>query len=173
MPHEQVQWFRKDSVHDSDDIHARQSCTYYSIINVNKANYPFLSSYEQAQTWTLTRTISNNPKRYQSSIENIHLTAPITPLLKSKHVDYENVKIKKNRSNSVLPSSSSIEKYKSTAALQQSSSIDRNNGINIPIKTITTTNSFKQKKDSNLKRARSTIKPMRVIHSNGEFVVRI
>jgi hypothetical protein len=176
MPREQVQWFMKESVHDSAKLHAQQCCTYYSIVNVNKANHPYLSSYEQEQTWTLSRTISNNHKRYQSSIENIHLSGPIS----SKHVNYENIKIKKDRSNSVLPFGSSSQKYISSTLLYPSSkkmnSIDhqeqQQQQKTLPIKVITNDKSDK-KNDSSIKKSRSLNKPMRVIHSNGEFVVRI
>ncbi|CAF4350988.1 unnamed protein product, partial [Rotaria socialis] len=150
MPREQVEWFTKESVHDSDKIQARQRCTYYSIVNVNKKNYPYLSSYEQEQTWTLTRTISNNHKRYQSSIENIHLTMP-TSSLKTKRRDYENISVIKNRSNSLVPT----QKYTSSLSSSSSSSsllslhypsINKNSFVNpiqktVPVKAITKTNS--------------------------------
>jgi hypothetical protein len=179
MPREQVEWFMKESVHDNDKIHAQQCCTYYSIVNVNKTNYPFLSSYEQEQTWTLTRTISNNHKRYQSSIENIHLTIPISSL-KTKHVDYENIKVKKNRFNSLLPPIPPSQKYTSSTSFH-SSSTNMNSTIHqeqqqekkiVPIKPLTN-NNYNLKNVSNIKKSRPLTKPMRVIHANGEFVVRI
>jgi hypothetical protein len=180
MPREQVEWFMNESIHDNDKIHAQQSCTYYSIVNVNKTNYPFLSSYEQEQTWTLTRTISNNHKRYQSSIENIHLTTPYSSS-KIKYGDYENMKIKKNRSNSILlPGTSSSQKYISSTAIHPFST-NMNSTIHqeqkeeqkiLPIKTIIN-NNLNMKNDLNIKKTRSLNKPMRVIHADGEFVVRI
>jgi hypothetical protein len=180
MPREQVQWFTKESVHDTSKIQAQQSCTYYSIINVNKSNYPFLSSYEQEQTWTLARTISNNHKRYQSSIENIHLSVPISSSSKTKHVNYENIKIKKGRSNSVLPFGLSPQKYISSTSLypflKKMNSTDQQQEQqqqkNLPIKIITNDKS-NLKNDLSIKKSRPLSKPMRVIHSNGEFVVRI
>ena len=172
MPREQAQWFMKESIHDN----AKQSCTYYSIVNVNKNNYPYLSSYEQEQTWTLTRSMSNNHKRYQSSIENIHLTLPKSS---TKHVDYENVKIKKERSHSVLPLGLSAQRYTSSTSLYPSSS-KKMNSIDhqdkqktLPIKAIRNEKSNKKNEPSVVKKSRPFSKPMRVIHSNGEFVVRI
>lgn len=178
MPREQVQWFAKESVHNSDQVHAKQSCTYYSIVNVNKSKYPFLSSYEKEQTWTLTRTISNNHKRYQSSIENIHLTVP-TPALKSKRVDYENIQIKSNPANALPAPSPALEKYTSSTSLQPAP-LKSNSNVHhgkrerktVPIKTVIYENS-KQKSSLPGKTSRPFSKPMRVIHSNGEFVVRI
>jgi len=176
MPREQVEWFMNESVHDSDKIHAQQSCTYYSIINVNKTNYPFLSSYEQEQTWTLTRTISNNHKRYQSSIENIHLTTPYSSS-KINYGDYENIKIKKNQSNSILPPGTSSQKYISSAAIypfstNMNSTVHQEEQKTLPIKTIIN-NNLNMENDLNIKKSRLINKPMRVIHANGEFVVRI
>ena len=169
MPREQVQWFMKESVHDSEKIHAQQSCTYYSIVNVNKANYPFSSSYEQEQTWTLRRTISNNHKRYQSSIENIHLTVP-TPTVKTKPVEYENIKVDKIRSNSLVSSSQLAQKYISSTSLHPTSA--KNNPA--PHQEQKSQDRLeRQNDDSDMKKSRPFSKPMRVIHSNGEFVVRI
>jgi hypothetical protein len=176
MPREQVQWFMNESIHDSGKIHAEQSCTYYSIVNVNKSNYPFLSSYEQEQTWTLTRTISNNHKRYQSAIENIHLTIPMSSS-KTKHVDYENIKIKNDRSSSRLPPISSTQKYISSTSLHpipvhMNSTVQKQEEKPVPIQT-RNSNNLNLKNDSNIRKSRPFTKPMRVIHSNGEFVVRI
>ncbi|CAF1163480.1 unnamed protein product [Rotaria sordida] len=169
MPSEQVEWFMKQSVHDSDKIHAQQSCTYYSIVNVNKTNNPYLSSYEQEQTWTLTRTISNNHKRYQSSIENIHLTMPISSL-KTKHPNYENINIRKNRSISLLPS----QKYTSLSSVHSSSSANRNSMVHQEQKILPITNStLNSKVNSNLKNSLSLTKSMRTIPASGDFVVRI
>ncbi|CAF1407157.1 unnamed protein product [Rotaria sp. Silwood1] len=164
MPREHVEWFMKQSVHDSDKIHAQQSCTYYSIVNVNKTNNPYLSSYEQEQTWTLTRTISNNHKRYQSSIENIHLTMPISSL-KTKHPDYENINIRKDRSTSLLPSN----RYPSSSSSSRHSSATTMNSMmhqEQQILPITNSNSI-------LKHSLSLSKPMRTFPTNGNFVVRI
>ena len=169
MPREQVQWFREQSTDEKNHIHAQQSCTYYSIVNVNKNNYPFLSSYEKEQTWTLTRTISNNHQRYQSSIENIHLSVPST----NKRVNYENIPIKRTLTNSsILPT----QKYVSSTSLQpipiKVQSNNQHEQKISPVKTVIYENS-KPKCDLVEKNARPLSKPMRVIHSNGEFVVRI
>jgi len=156
MPLAHVEWFMKQSAHDSGKIQAQQCCTYYSVTNVNKTNYPFLSSYEQEQTWTLTRTMSNDHKHYQSSIENIYLTKP-TSALKTKYVNYENINIEKDRSISLFPS---LHRSLNTGM----NSVTHQEQKTLPIKTITNSNS-----NPNLKRFR----PMRVIHANGELVVRI
>ena len=177
MPREQVQWSMKESIDDNkNNIHAQQSCTYYSIVNVNKNNYPFMSSYEKEQTWTLTRTISNNHQRYQSSIENIHLTVPTTNgrSSKAKRVSYENIPIKRSLTNSIFPA----QKFVSSTSLQPIPiHIQSNNnpvGQKIcPVKTAVYENSKVKSEDRAEKQTRPFSKPMRVIHSNGEFVVRI
>ncbi|CAF1286607.1 unnamed protein product [Rotaria magnacalcarata] len=177
MPREQVEWFTKESVHDSDKIQARQRCTYYSIVNVNKKNYPYLSSYEQEQTWTLTRTISNNHKRYQSSIENIHLTMPASSL-KTKRRDYENTGVIKNRSNSLVPSQKCTPPLSSSSLLSlHSPSINKNSFVNpiqktAPVKAITKSNS-NSKINSTTQISLPSTKLMRTIPVTGEFVVRI
>ncbi|CAF0826472.1 unnamed protein product [Adineta steineri] len=167
MPLEQVEWFMKQSKHDNGKVQARQCCTYYSVLNVNKPNYPFLSSYEQEQTWTLTRTISNSHKRYQSSIDNIYLTTPNLSL-KTKYIDYDKMKIENDRSLSLYtslrhrtPSSSrrsiNIKTDSHTHPEQKSSPIKiRNNNHN-----------------SNLNKPQLLPRLMRVIHANGELLVRI
>jgi hypothetical protein len=55
MPREQVEWFAKQSSRDDDNnkMYTRQYCTYRSVVNINKSNNPYGSSYEQEQTWTL------------------------------------------------------------------------------------------------------------------------
>jgi hypothetical protein len=165
MPREQVQWFKKESIHDSDKIHARQCCTYSSIVNFNKTNHPYLSSYEQEQTWTLTRTMSNSHKRYQSSIENIHLTMPIS-LLKPKHMDYENIKIEKDRSNSLLPPSQNY-----SSSLRSPSNVHQEQK-SLPIKRIPNFNSISKNK-SNIEKSPPLNKLMRIMHDNGKLIVRI
>jgi hypothetical protein len=188
MPRGNGEWYTKESVHDNNKLHARQCCSYYSVLNVNKTNYPFSSSYEQEQTWTLTRTMSNNHKRYQSSIENIHLTMPrssanniasVLNTMKSasndlpsntNHVDYENIKINKDQLSSLALS----QKYTSSSSLRSSrapmdlSVYQEPEQKSLPMKIITNDN-FNSKNQT----TRILIKPMRVIHSNGEFVVRI
>jgi len=172
MPREQVEWYVKQSLHDDDRLHERHCCTYYSIVNVNKTNYPYSSSFEQEQRWTLTRTMSNHNKRYQSSIENIHLTIPpvltLTPPFSSKtnHTNYENDKIKIDRSVSLLPSS------------RQHGLLSHHlNHINIDSKvhqqqTLTTSNST-SKTNSIENKSRPIKNSMRIMDVNGEFIVRI
>ena len=170
MPREQVQWFKKESIHDSGNIHARQCCTYHSIVNVNKTNYPYLSSYEQEQTWTLTRTMSNNHKRYQSSIENIHLTMPIS-FLKTKNIDYENINIEKDRSNSILPPSQNYLTTNRSSSNEKNSIIPEEEKI-LPIKAKPNFNSISKNK-SNIEKSPPLNKLMRIMHTDGKFIVRI
>lgn len=176
MPRGKVEWFMAQAVHDNDKIQARQSCSYYSVLNVNKNNYPYLSSYEREQTWTLTRTISNNHKRYQSSIDNIHLTIPASPI-KTKHHNYENINVVKHRSNSL----SRPQKYVSTSSLSSSSlrspSVTRNTMAQpekktIPIKTILNSNADSKFNTNTRNRLEST-KFMRTIPTRGDFIIRI
>jgi hypothetical protein len=158
MPREQVDWYMKQSLHDRDKIHARQCSTYYSNVNVNKSNCPYLSSFEQEQSWAM----SNHHKRYQSSIENIYLTIPyvvtaITPF------SNENNKMKTDRSISLLPplpptrqhaSSSHRFNLDSNTHQQEKQKILSNNTKNSMIK-------------------KSGTDSMRIFHMNGEIVVRI
>jgi hypothetical protein len=170
MPREQVQWFKKELVHDSDDIHARQCCTYQSIVNVNKTNYPYLSSYEQEQTWTLTRTMSNNHKRYQSSIENIHLTMPLS-FLKTKSINYENINIEKDRSSSILPPSQNYLSTNRSSSDKRISIIPQEEKI-LPITAKPNFNSISKNKP-NIEKSPPLNKLMRIMHTDGKFIVRI
>ena len=170
MPREQVEWFAKQSSHnDNDRDHARQYCTYYSVVNVDKTNYPYSSSFEQEQTWTLTRTMSHQNKRYQTSIENIRLTVPpivtiVSPSMsKSNQID----RIKLDRSISLLPPLPPSRQYNSLShrlnradkdsELYQQQTLVNNNSKGNPIKT----------------KSQIMTNPMRIMHINGEFVVRI
>ncbi|CAF1181694.1 unnamed protein product [Rotaria sordida] len=175
MPREQVEWFTKQqSLHDNDKIHTHQYCTYCSIININKTNNPYSSSYEQEQIWTLARTKSNHHKRYQSSIENIHLTIPsITNMIKSyssntNYNDYDNEKIKLDRSISLLP------------PLPPSRQLSTNhfNRMNTDFKItqqqqILTSNYSNSKGKSIIKKSQPIENLMHIMHINGEFIVRI
>jgi hypothetical protein len=177
MPREQVEWYAKQSLHDDDDRdHARQYCTYYSVVNVDKTNYPYSSSFEQEQTWTLTRTMSHQNKRYQTSIENIRLTVPpiitvVTPMTsKSNQIDYnKNDRIKLDRSVSLLPPLPPSRQY--TSLSHRLNRVDKDSEFyqqqtlgnnNSSLKT----NPFKTK-------SQMMTNPMRIMHINGEFVVRI
>ncbi|CAF0802234.1 unnamed protein product [Rotaria sp. Silwood1] len=176
MPREQVEWCTKQSLHDNDNkIHKRQYCTYCSIVNINKIDYPYSSSFEQEQTWTLARTMSSHHKRYQSSIENIHLTIPpVSNISKSylsntNHNDYDNEKIKLDRSISLLPPL--------PPSRQHAVSIHRLNRTNTDLKfnqqqTLTNNNSSSKVK-STIKKTQPTGNLMRIMHVNGEFIVRI
>ncbi|UJR31265.1 hypothetical protein I4U23_018765 [Adineta vaga] len=173
MPLEHTEWYTKQSAHENDKLQARQACTYYSVVNVNKTNYPYLSSYEQQQTWTLTRTMANNHKRYQSSIENIFLTTPNLSI-KTKSFDYEKLKAEKDRSISFLPFSTDFTPTSSQPSIYNTikSYHHHQNEKSIPVKSILSNNS-KLKNNSTWKESRLSTRPMRVVHINGELVVRI
>jgi hypothetical protein len=170
MPREQVEWYVKKSLGDDDKLHARQCCTYYSTVNVNKTNYPYSSSFEQEQTWTLTKTMAHDNKRYQSSIENIHLSIPsiltiVTPFAsKTNQIDYKNDKIKLDRSISLLPPflpsghCSLLSHHSNRVVPQQHTSITNNSSF---------------KKNSLIIKSQSIDNPMRIMHVNGEYIVRI
>ena len=176
MPREQVEWYAKQASHGDDDggvrDHARQYCTYYSVVNVDKTNYPYSSSFEQEQTWTLTRTMSHQNKRYQTSIENIRLTAPpivaiVTPLTsKLNQIDYnKNDRIKIDRSVSLLPPLPPSKQY--TALSHRSNRYDKDSELHRQ-QTLNNHNSNPLKTQSQM-----MMNPMRIMHINGEFVVRI
>jgi hypothetical protein len=186
MPREQAEWptKRRPTKHDKQ-LHAHQSCSYSSIINVDKSNYPFSSSYEHAQTWTLTRTISNTHKRYQSAIENIHLTRPsssntLRPATVNakklgakefatmrKCLADEHMKLIRNRSVSLFPTASR-KIMDSTLPAILANQVKQSSYTPSPIVNETTAI-----KNSNIKPSSSSVKPMRIIHVNGEFIVRI
>ena len=167
MPREEVEWFVKQSLNDNDRLHTQQCCTYHSVVNVDKLNYPYLNSYEQEQTWTLIRTMSNHNKRYQSSIENIHLTSPpiltiIKPLTsKIDQMNYNNnEKIKNDSFNALLPplpptKQSSLLTPRSNRSYMDLKSSQQN--ISNSIKEI----------------SKSKANSMRIMKINGEFIVRI
>ncbi|CAF2106887.1 unnamed protein product [Rotaria magnacalcarata] len=132
MPREQVEWFTKQSSRDDDNnkMYTRQYCTYCSVVNINKSNNPYGSSYEQEQTWTLGRSPSKNNKRYQTSIENIHLTMPsVSTIVKpySSNSNYDDEKLKLvDRSISLLPPLPSSR--------QHGLSMHRSNRTNLDVK---------------------------------------
>lgn len=68
--------------HCADDAH--QSCTYSSIVNIDQ-----LYSKQQERTWTLARTMSQPNKRYQTAIENIRLTMPMTQFDRSSSAEQQ------------------------------------------------------------------------------------
>lgn len=159
MPREQVEWYTKQSLHDNDRRHSRQRCTYYSIINVDKTNYPYSSSFVQEQTWTLIRTMSNNNKRYQSSIENIHLTVPpilsvIKPISSKRKID---------RSITFLPPlpppSHRLNRVNMNSKVYQQQTLS--------------TSYPNSKTNSVVEESRPIKNPMRIMQVNGQFVVRI
>jgi len=173
MPREQVEWYMEQSLHDDDRIHARQCCTYYSIVNANQTNYPYSSSFEQQQTWTITRTMSNNNhKRYQSSIENIHLTIPCvlnvtTPY--SLNTNHEIDKIKIDRSISLLPPLPPTRHHVLSSHRLNSTNTDSK----IYQQQTLTSNNSSSKTKSIIKKSQSVTNPMRFMHVNGEYIVRI
>lgn len=184
MPREQFGWSRKQSKYDDEKIHARQCCTYSSILNVNKGSDPFSTSYEHAQTWTLQQTMSNKHKRYQSVIENIHLTMPTNSsgrtkdLLNTRHrSDREDIKLARDRSltlispqkrtGSSLRPSQTMRDTNARQAKQPSSKT-------LTIRQITDADgeTIMTSPNSNSSSS-SSIRPMRIIHNNGELIIRI
>lgn len=172
MPREQVEWFAKQSSHDDDKIHSQQYCTYCSIVNINKANSPYRSSFEQQQTWTLTRTMSNNNKRYQTSIENIHLAMPSTIIkpysTNTIYNENDNEKVKLvDRSISLLPPLPPPRQH--GLSTHRSS---RTNNIDVKVHQSQNSN-FNTKTKSPLRKPQPITNLMRIMHVNGEFIVRI
>ncbi|CAF1161525.1 unnamed protein product [Adineta ricciae] len=164
MPLEHAEWYSKQSAHANDKLQARQCCTYYSVVNMNQNNHPFVNSYEQQQTWTLSRTMATHNKRYQSSIENIFLTTPKLSL-KAKTLECEKIRPEKDRLVPFLASSrpsfyNTIKSY------------HHQNENSIPVKSILNNNS-KLRNNASLRSSPISIRPMRVIHMNGELIVRI
>jgi hypothetical protein len=169
MPREQTKW-SKQSVQDADHLRAQQSCTYSSIVNVDRSTHPYIKSFEREQTWTLTQTMAKQNKRYQSSIENIHLTMPAMtkPLvarrpLNYNHEQYDYKQIKLDRSISLLPPLPPTKQFvpyrspvESNADLY-SKVLSNKTLKNTPVKSMAT----------------ASTNPMRIIYLNGEFVVRI
>jgi hypothetical protein len=175
MPREQVEWYAKQSPHDDNRDRARQCCTYYSVVNVDKTNYPYSSSYEQEQTWTLTRTMSHQNKRYQTSIENIRLTVPpiitvVAPLIsKPNQVDYKNDKIKLDRSVSLLPPLPPSRQY--TPLSHRLNRVDKDSQFHQ--QQTLANNDLSSKMNPFKTKSQLMTNPMRIMHINGEFVVRI
>ncbi|CAF1301038.1 unnamed protein product [Rotaria magnacalcarata] len=167
MPREQVEWFAKQSLHDDNKkTYTRQYCTYCSVVNINKSNNPYGSSFEQEQTWTLGRSISKNNKRYQTSIENIHLTMPsVSTIVKpySSNSNYDDGKLTLvDRSISLLPPL--------PPPRQHGLSMHRSNRTNLDAKVNQQQNS---KAKSTVRKSQPITNLMRIMHVNGEFIVRI
>ena len=165
MPREQIKWSMKQSVHDAHRLRAQQSCTYSSIVNVDRTTHPYIKSFEREQTWTLTQSMSKQNKRYQSSIENIHLTIPsMSNSLASRRSlhgnqdQYDYKKMKLDRSISLLPPLPPTKNFvPSRFPLEPNLEMYNKTWKNTPIKSM----------------ASASTNPMRIIYLNGEFVVRI
>ena len=169
----------KESIDNNGGLHAQQSCTYSSIINVNKSNYPFSSSYEHEQTWTLTRTLSKNHKRYQSVIENIHLNRSSSTdqtqhytkvplcIAKSNHCRSSN-----SSQDRVIPSTPIVLTSKKRISSSARSMINPNFQRNKQRHSSTLLlNSKSEAADLNI--SSPMIKPMELMHNKGEFIIRI
>ena len=170
MPREHIKWSVKQSVQDANRLRAHQSCTYSSIVNVDRSAHPYIKSFEREQTWTLTQSMAKQSKRYQSSIENIHLTMPSMTKPSAtrrssncNHDQYDFKKIKLDRSMSLLPPlppTKPFAPYRSPIepnADVYSKTLSSKSLKNTAIKSMTT----------------ASTNPMRIIYLNGEFVVRI
>lgn len=167
MPREHVEWSTQKSIDDEkQNIRAEQSCTYSSILNINKSKDLFASSYEHAQTWTLTRTLSNHHKRYQSAIENIHLSNPNEKVSST----LKRIPLSRDRSVSIFPSLVSTQKQVSSPHRTMFVSNGRK-GVAIESKTLPS--KIVREKTPQWNIAPTLIKPMRIIRMNGEFSVRI
>ena len=157
MPREHVEWSKTQSIDDDKQkIHAEQSCTYSSILNINKSKEIFASTYEHAQTWTLTRSLSNHHKRYQSAIENIHLSVPNEKI----SVSPQRLPSSRDRSVAISPSP---HRTMLVSNGQKGIAIESNT---LPMKIV-------REKTPQWNMAPTLIKPMRIIRTNGEFIVRI
>lgn len=189
MPSEQARSSKKQqqqSLENDETLNARQSCTYSSIVSVDRTNYPFFSSYEHEQTWILTRTMSNHRKRYQSSIDNIHLTMPrlsshsipsVFDVVKSlgserathgRNSPRDHLKLVEGRSIPFSLSTSASQRYTSASSRRKHSIVPMNlhaqEMTSLPVQIETDGDSY----------STATLdKPMRVMHANGEFSVRI
>ena len=183
MPSEQSRSSKKQqSLENGETLHAQQSCTYSSIVNVDKSNYPFSSSYEHEQTWILTRTMSNHHKRYQSSIDNIHLTMPrssshaipsvfdVVKSLANERPTHarDSLKMVKDRSIPFSLSTSASQRYASASPRRKRSIVPMNLHAqemkSLPVQIET---------DSDCQSTAMLVNAMRVMHANGEFSVRI
>ncbi|CAF1617726.1 unnamed protein product, partial [Adineta ricciae] len=170
MPREQVEWYAERSLKNGDEqLHGQQHCSYYSIVNVNKSNYPYSSSYEHEQTWTLTRTMSHYSKRYQSSIENIHLTVPCTTSVpkattnaKINHHDHDFDNIQVEQSLALIPPCPSTRQHGLSPPYPDRSFAEPK----IQNKANAKTNSI-------IENPPSTMNLMRIMRINGDFIVRI
>lgn len=167
MPREHVEWSKTQSIDDDKQkIHAEQSCTYSSILNINKSKDIFASTYEHAQTWTLSRTLSNHHKRYQSAIDNIHLSVPNEKISFSPR----RLPVSRDRSVAILPSSVSPSK---ASPSPHRSMLVSNGQKGIAIESNTLPMKIVREKTPQWNMAPTLIKPMRIIRTNGEFIVRI
>lgn len=173
MPLEHAQWFAKQSAPDHNTVRARQCCTYYSVVNVDKTDSPSRSAYEQQQTWTLSRSMANNRKRYQTSIENIFL-APPTLSLRPKSLDYELVKVERDQPApyAVPPATERTTNVSRPLLYTSVKSINQQDDRPLPLKSILSKNST-LKNSVTVNEPRHSIRSMRVIHINGELLVRI
>ena len=186
MPREQAERSREQSEYDEEKIQARQCCTYSSVLNVNKTNDPFSTSYEHAQTWTLQQTMSNNHKRYQSVIENIHLTMPTSSsrtkvgskdFQSTRHrVDRGDMKLARDRSLSFLPSqkrTSSSPRLSQTVRGVSVHQAKQASSKTLTIGHVIDANRGTGTKVPNKSSSSSSVRPMRIIHNNGEVIIRI
>jgi hypothetical protein len=186
MPREQAEWSRKQSKYEEEKIHAHQCCTYSSILNVNKGNDPFSTSYEHAQTWTLQQTMSNKHKRYQSVIENIHLTIPTSsgrtklgtkdPLNTRHRIDREDIKLARDRSLSLIsPQKRTVSSLRPSQTLRDSNAhqAKQPSSKTLTIRHITDADGETIMTSPSSNSSSSSVRPMRIIHNNGEFIIRI
>lgn len=162
MPREQAEWCVEQSLRDGDEhLHRRQHCTYYSSVNVDKSRYPYASSFEHEQTWTLTRTVSHHRKRYQSSIENIHLTMPrARPTCKSLASSTDRAGL----DGKMIPIERAVSPLLALPPAPR---------FALPPQRSKAAAKLYEKPSANGEKTQPTLNSMRMMHINGEFIVRI
>jgi hypothetical protein len=188
MSREQVEWSMERKLADGENIRAQQSCTYSSILNVNKSNHPYSSSYEHEQTWILTRTLSTKSQRYQSTMENTCSTKPMSSSNKNStsindiriltndystariHHNHEPIQLSRDRSISLLPSGKRFSSLTTTESNLHEINTQKSNAR--AIKSMTEHGNHAATL-SNTRISPSINKSMRLIQENGEFIVRI
>ena len=159
----------KQSMYERNRRQIQQSCLYYSFVDIDQTKSPYVKSFERQQTWTFAQTMSNQHKRYQSSIENIHLTMPSTKRLSLSNQGnnnddhYHHTKTKLERSMSLLPPLPPPRQ--SLTSIQHRPTGE---SIVIPVQKASYENKFVHP------RFPSTLSDaMKILYVNGEFVVRI
>ena len=148
MPCESV----KCSIDDIGQIRAERFWTYSSQLKIDNHKYLSGTYFEQKQTWIASQSVSNHRKRYQSSIENIHLTIPSISTTRRSTITnadfYTQKKTKMDRSISQAPTTKLSSIYAQPKKIS---------------------NHIK----SSAKHPKFLSNSMRIFYSNGDFMIRI